>query len=160
MADDRDWDRELAKIDKLMGADPPPAAPPVVRRGDPGLAAPAAPATPAASRSAAAPSPVGPTPRSALRVWAWTLLGPLGVMGLWLWPYTRGCGLMLGVYLVGVAAVLGAALVTLRSAWLHRRGVALTIGIVTLVAALALATAEVLPRVGYAAHALQWSCTT
>jgi hypothetical protein len=156
MADDRDWDRELAKIDKLMGADPPPAAaPPVVQRGAPARDTPAV-----SPRSAAVPSPVGPTPRSALRVWAWTLLGPLGAVGLWLWPYARGCGLMLGVYLVGVTAVLGAALVTLRSAWLHRRGVALTIGIVTLVAALALAAAEVLPRVGYAAHALQWSCTT
>ena len=152
MADDRDWDRELAKIDKLMGAEP--AAPPnPAGTGTPAVRQAEAPARPASR-------PPGPPPRGGLRVWAWTLLGPLGVVGLGLWPYSRSCGALLGVYLVGVAAVIGAALVTLRNAWVHRRGVALSIGIVTLVAGLALATAEVLPRVGYAAVASHWRCTT
>ena len=104
MADDRDWDRELAKIDKLMGAEPAPP-PPVAR--------PAAPPNPAgtgtpAVRQAEAPArpasrPPGPPPRGGLRVWAWTLLGPLGVVGLGLWPYSRSCGaLRYGLTLSGV----------------------------------------------------------
>jgi hypothetical protein len=65
---------------------------------------------------------------------------------------------MLWVYLVGVAAVAGAAIMTMRTAWLHRRGLAMAVGIMTLIASLALAAAQVLPRTGYARTALTWTC--
>jgi hypothetical protein len=64
------------------------------------------------------------------------------------------------VYLVGVAAVLAAGLVTMRTGWGARRGWVATVGLLTLLLALALTAREVLPRVGYAASTLSWTCST
>jgi len=89
-----------------------------------------------------------------------TLLGPVGVAALTVWPYPRDCGMLLWVYLVGVAAVLAAGIWAMRTAWESRRGLPMVIGLATLLAALVLASAEVLPRVGYAAHELTWTCST
>lgn len=154
MTNPRDWDRELAKIDRLI--EKAPAAPPD------GGQAPAPRPEAGAPRAAPArgPSPAPPARGGGWRVWGTTLLGSLGAVALVMWPYGTRCGPMLWVYLVGVAAVGGAAIMAMRAAWQHRRGGAMTIGILTLVAALALAAAQVLPRIGYAQTALTWTCTT
>ncbi|MGD9523039.1 MAG: hypothetical protein AB7N73_00470 [Gemmatimonadales bacterium] len=160
MTDQRDWDRELAKIDRLM--EKAPAAPPPEQKAPVPATKPAA----GEGRAAAAPAPAprtapAATPRGGgVRVWGTALLGPLGAVALLMWPYGTRCGPMLWVYLVGVAAVGGAAIMAMRAAWQHRRGGAMTLGILTLVAALALAAAQVLPRIGYAQTALTWTCTT
>jgi hypothetical protein len=67
---------------------------------------------------------------------------------------------MLAAYLVGVLAVAAASIWAMRTAWLSRRGWALIVAVAALVAALALLAAEVLPRTGYAAQALAWTCST
>ncbi len=158
MADSRDWDKEMAEIDRLMAKEAksapgtpspttsPASAAPVARR-DPGQVEP---------KAAAAPL----SRRSALGLWSMALLGSLGAGALVVWPYAKGCGTMLAVYLVGVAAVGGAGIWTMRSAWLARRGIPHLLGLVILLAALGLATLEILPRIGYAATALTWGCTT
>lgn len=155
MADDHDWDREMAKIDRLMGKDAPPAAP--------GSAA----NLPAAQNAARAPERKvsaqvahAPVAGGALRVWLTALLGPVGIAALVMWPYGTTCGTWLWVYLLGVLAVFGAALMTMRTAWHHRRPLAMAVGVLTLVAALGLAAMIVLPRIGYAAVSLTWTCST
>jgi len=166
MTDNRDWDKELAKIDRLMGKDPGPAATPPAgaeRAGSP--AAPSGPPTAAPAVPDRAgqrrPAPTsGGTSRGGFAVWLITLLGPVGVVALTVWPYPRDCGMLLWVYLVGVAAVLAAGIWAMRTAWESRRGLPMVIGLATLLAALVLASAEVLPRVGYAAHELTWTCST
>ena len=152
MTGPRDWDKELAEIDKLMGAPAPKAQLPP---GEPGRVAPAVPAVGAA--------PVTRHPSRVTKpwkVWAVTLLGPVGAVGLAVWPYPKGCGLSLGVYLVGLLAVWGASIWGMRTAWAAQRGLAMVIGVITLLASLTLGALEVLPRVGYARHSLTWTCST
>lgn len=154
MTGPRDWDKEMAEIDKLMAADRPPAP------------SPGAPASPPATRQAAAAPAPRAVPatgtvarrRDTVGVWSMALLGALGAVALWYWPYTKSCGPMLYGYLIGVAAITGAGLVTMRSSWTHRRGVAHLVGLLTLLAGLAFLAAEVLPRTGYAAESRTWTC--
>lgn len=155
MTGPRDWDKELAEIDKLMQAPSPgagAAAPGDARRATGATAQP-----PAGPRPASV-SPVG-APRP-LTVWAIALLGPLGAAALAIWPYDKACNLPLGIYLVGVLAVFGASVWTMRLAWATRRGVVMVLGLLTLLAALGLGAREVLPRVGYAKVALTWTCSS
>lgn len=157
MTGPRDWDKELAEIDKLMAPQGPGAAEPrASARGD--LAA-----SPRSSASAPRENPRALTgaarPRSAT-VWLVALLGPVGAAGLAVWPYPKACGLSLGVYLVGLLAVLGAAIWAMRTAWRAQRGLAMVIGTLTLLTALGLAAIEILPRVGYARTSLTWTCST
>jgi hypothetical protein len=156
MTGPRDWDKELAEIDKLMGPEQPRAAPPSLPAGDGRRATgDGNSARPAIDHRASAVPAGSPRP---LVVWAIALLGPLGAGALAIWPYDRACNLPLGIYLVGVLAVFGASVWTMRLAWAARRGAVMVVGIVTLLAALALGAREVLPRVGYARIAATWTC--
>ncbi len=148
----RDWDKELAAIDKLMAAPPASAAVP-------------APA-PAAGRARAggAEAPVrgggGGAPGRYARLFTWVRL----VLGLALgaamtqWPYTHGCGVPLFAYLGGVAAVLVAALWSTVSSWRTRSAVAHFLSLALFVWGAFLAAREVLPRIGYAKQAAEWVC--
>jgi hypothetical protein len=118
MSTDRDWERELAKIDQQLAsvsdealaasARGPAAAPP---------AAPPGPPRPAARRRGArgdAPTPAGVLLRLLLAV-------ALGV-GILFWPYANRCGLGLAGYLAAVAAVAGAGCWTAVTTWRARSG--------------------------------------
>lgn len=151
MTGPRDWDKEMAEIDKLMASDrpAPPAAPA------------AAPARQAQAAPAAAPRGAAPTVsrgRDTVFVWLLAILGVLGAVALYYWPYNKSCGTWLYGYLIGVAAVAGCGLMTMRSAWAHRRGLAHVVGLLTFLAGLAFAAAEILPRTGYAAVSRTWTC--
>jgi hypothetical protein len=161
MADNRDWDKELAEIDRLMakqGSAPPKPESTAVTR--PAAPAPGGGQPPRGSANPAAPAPRVATGRRGLAVWLITLLGPIGGLALTAWPYPKGCGTMLWVYLVGVVGVVAAAIWAMQTAWQARRGLAMVIGTLTLLFGLALAAAEVLPRIGYASYALTWTCST
>jgi hypothetical protein len=151
MTDSRNWDKELAEIDKLMAADRSPATANVPAKGNAG-AGPPAPARPAA------PTGTVTRGRDTLGIWLRALLGILGAGALAIWPYPKSCGSMLYLYLGGVAAIVLLGSYTMRHAWTHRRGVAHVVGLLILLAGLALATAEILPRTGYAAVAHSWTC--
>ena len=166
---DRDWDKELAAIDRQLASVSDDAL-----LGKPPSAPPAAPAKPGARPPAvlpARPQPgAGPviveTPR---RRWQSTvglllrlLVGIAAVVAVVMWPYEARCGLALTEYLavVGLVGLMG--LWTSVAAWRHRAPLVHVIGLALLTASGVFAAREVLPRVGYAMptieHPATWVC--
>ena len=153
MSDSRNWDKEMAEIDKLMASDRAPAPSNLpAKSGDGGARA-----TPAA-RSSGNSGGVTTRRRDTFGIWLRALLGVLGAAALSIWPYNKSCGTSLYLYLAGVSAILGMGLYTMRYSWTHRRGVAHMVALFVLLAGLALAAAEILPRTGYAKAVLSWTC--
>ncbi|HEY2824534.1 MAG TPA: hypothetical protein VGI83_03220 [Gemmatimonadales bacterium] len=137
------WDAELAKVDKVMGAGGganAPAPVPAPRGGSP------APAPKASQRAVVA---------------TWTRLILALVLGLAMtqWPYLHGCGIPLFLYLGAVVTVIVASMWSLISSWRTRSVRAHTISVILLFWGAALAAREVLPRIGYAKQASTWMCT-
>lgn len=158
---DRDWDKELAKIDKQLASisDEALAAPaPTMPTGMPrGVAAPARTAPAAANAAASATS-------GKARWFTYTkvALATTGAVGIWLWPWAARCGLPLAglVGAAGVVSLLG--LWSARGTWRHRLGLAHVISLLAIVSAVVLGAREILPRVGYAEPTFdrpdRWSC--
>jgi hypothetical protein len=133
----RNWDKELADIDKVIAKQPASA---------PGAATPPGkPPTPAQRRFVAL-------------TWFWTGLAVILAVALPLWPNDKSCGLRLVFYLgAAVIALLMGVLGALAS-WSHRRGLAFVLSLVAIVWAGIMAAREILPRVGYAKQELHWTC--
>jgi hypothetical protein len=162
---DRNWEAELAKIDKQLAS-----------ISDDQLMATAAPAPvkgataqralPAGKPSAAASAPVA-SMASGLsgRPWvSWlkVLLAVGAAAGLMFWPWPAQCGPKLMGF---TAATGGVALLGLWSAlgtWRHRLGLAHVASLLVTVWGLLLGAREVLPRVGYAVPTAErragWTC--
>lgn len=142
----RDWDREMAEIDKVIakGGAVGPAPVPAPR---------AAGAVPSAGGAGLAVSR-----KQALTTWIRALLGILLVGGILQWPYAHRCGLGLVLYLGASGTVVVAGLWTMVVSWRRRQGWAHTVGLLTLLAGLGLVAIAVLPRLGYAKVALPWLC--
>jgi hypothetical protein len=138
----RNWDRELADIDKVIAKGSVPAA------GGSG---------PAARGSGV---PVGaPVPRRSVALtWFWVLLAVALAAALPLWPYQRSCGLQLMFFLgaTGVTALIG--LLGALASWAHRRGFAHVVSLGVILWSSAIGLREVLPRVGYAKTTRTWTC--
>lgn len=142
----RDWDREMAEIDKVIakggGVGPAPV--------------------PAPRAAGAAPAPGGSglavSRKQALTTWIRALLGILLVGGILQWPYAHRCGLGLVLYLGASGTVVVAGLWTMFVSWRRRQGWAHTVGLLTLLAGLGLVAMAVLPRLGYAKVTLPWLC--
>ncbi len=155
---ERDWEKELAKIDrqiKSLPEDvPAPAAPPAPAASRPGAAPARLPlgSPPAArgSEAAAAPATKGGTATTTLSVLARLALATALGVGVLFWPYASRCGPGLAGYLmaVGVVAVGGAW--SAVWSWRHRAAKAHLLSLLLVLWGLALAAIEVLPRVGYA----------
>ncbi len=141
----RDWDKELAAIDKVIakgGGAAPPSAP--VRQGG------AAPAQAPAGRAV--------TRRAAFTTWIRAGLGVLVAAAVLQWPYAHRCGLGLMLYL-GAASMVGVAGAwTMLISWRRRQGWAQIAGLAVLLGGLALVASVMLPRLGYAAATLPWLC--
>ena len=147
----RDWDKELAQIDKLIAAGAGAGA------QNPAAPAPATPAAPRASR--ASPAHEGaPRPRGVLFTWLRLLLGLALGVAITQWPYMRGCGLPLFGYLAAVAGVIVAGLWSAVSSWRSRSALAHTLSIALFCWGGVLAAREILPRVGYARTTATWFC--
>ncbi len=152
MTGPRDWDKEMAEIDKIIAS------------GKSAPVAPGAPAVPAvAGRVPAAPAPRASTDvvtrrRDKVGVWVRTLLGVAGATALPFWPYGKSCGTMLYLYLLSSVVVSLLGIWTMRGSWTHRRGVAHTIGMLVVIAGLAFAAFTVFQRTGLAAVRLGWTC--
>jgi hypothetical protein len=142
---ERDWDKELADIDRLMAKTPPGRpAPPAAGAGPP-----------AVSRARSAP-PVGR--RQSLFTWVRVGLGATLGAAMTQWPYGHACGVGLWLYLgavgtVGLAGIWGAV-----GSWRHRMPVAHVVSLLVLLWGGVLAAAIVLPRIGYAREAASWFC--
>jgi hypothetical protein len=147
----RDWDKELAQIDKLIasgGTEPPPLG-----------------NKPARAREAApAPAPAGGGRIAGWRhtpFFTWVrLLLALGLgIGMTQWPYTHGCGLPLYAYLAGVGTLIVASFWTMLSSWKSRSGLAHFLSVTLLFWGTALGAREILPRIGYSRQSASWTCS-
>lgn len=142
----RDWDKELADIDKVIAKGPAQA--PVGR---------SVPATTGGGGGRA----LGPAPGgrwSVLTTWLRVGLGLALAVAITQWPYANACGFNLAMYLGAIATVIVAGLWSSISSWRRRLGLAHTLSLLVLLWGLVLAAREILPREGYARHARTWSC--
>jgi hypothetical protein len=132
----RDWDRELANIDRAISKQQPAATGPVQSGGLP------------------------PTPqrRFVALTWFWTGLALLLAVALLLWPYDRNCGLRLVFFIGAGGLALLAGVVGALTSWANRRGLAHLLSLLVIVWAGVLLMREILPRVGYAKEARDWTC--
>lgn len=146
---DRNWDAELKKIDRQMEGVSDRAMFP----------APAGQSAPAGQ-----PSVVADTRRvtSTFGVFARLSLSVALGVGIIFWPYAARCGVGLAAYLGAVSAIMVSGVWSAVWAWRHHSGRAHVLSLLLVVWGLLLASAEVLPRVGYAsataAHPALWSC--
>jgi len=141
----RDWDKELADIDKAIARLPSQGQAPAPRGGAP-VGAPRAGELPAAGRMAT------------FTTWLRVGLGLALAVGITQWPYPSACGFNLAVYLSAITVVTVAGLWSSVSSWRRRLGLAHTLSLLVLLWGLILAAREVLPRTGYAKHVRTWSC--
>jgi len=146
----KDWDKELAKIDRAMARLPEPAADPAPARKPAGSAA------PGAAPAGVAPQHAGP--RATTTTWLRVLLVLTLALAMPLWPYPKGCGVGLYAYLAAACIVVLAGVWAGISTWNRRRPIGHILAIVVLLWGLALVVAEVLPRVGYAKAGIRWTC--
>ena len=155
---ERDWDKELAKIDAQIRSIPDEDAAP---------AAPAAPARgKAVSGAAGAPGvvPAGVPAKPVSRVGAFLRLGLAGALaaGMLLWPFDRHCGVGLALYLFSVATLIVAGGWSAMWTWRHRTPRAHLLALVIVLWGIVLASVEILPRVGYGPATLDrpriWTC--
>jgi hypothetical protein len=143
MTGPRDWDKELADIDRAMDQQ---------RSGPPGQ-------TPAVVRSAPA-LPGAPAPRRSVALtWFWTLLAAALAVALAVWPYERTCGLRLSFFLAAAGLTLLAGFLGATASWANRRGLAHALSLAVVLWSLVAAAGEVLPRIGYAKESRTWLCT-
>lgn len=146
----RDWDKELAQIDKLIASGAGPQSPPA--------AAPSGGAAPAPRGRSPAPAAAAPRPRSVVFTWLRLLLGLAVGVAITQWPYERGCGLLLFGYLGAVAGVIVAGLWSGISSWRTRSAIAHVLSLALVCWGAILGAREVLPRVGYARTRAAWFC--
>jgi hypothetical protein len=137
----RNWDKELADIDKAIARQPAPAA-----------------ASSPATGGAAGKPAVVPQRRFVALTWFWTTLALVLAVALPLWPNDKSCGLRLVFYLgaAGIALLMG--VLGALSSWSYRRGLAHLLSLLAIVWAGVMAAREILPRAGYARQELHWSC--
>jgi hypothetical protein len=142
----RDWDKELAEIDRLIANQPAGAAPKPVPAGK------AAPA-PADARGTTTAPKGGRWP-----AWIRAGLGLALAVAMTQWPYAHACGLGLMLYLGAAGVVVIAGFWTSVSGWKRRSAGAHVLGLLVTLAGMGLIAAEVLPRIGYAKQAAVWMC--
>jgi hypothetical protein len=165
----RDWDAEMAKIDRQIEATahitantPPRSAgalpAPAGERRSPSRTGGAG----ATSATSVAAAPVhGTRSGRALAVARVVLSVALGV-GILFWPYADRCGLGLAAYLGAVGVVVAGGVWSAIWTWRHRTPKSHVLALGLVLWGLVLAAAQVLPRTGYArpdaTHPALWSC--
>ena len=148
----RDWDKEMAEIDKLIAKTPPSAT---SGQGSGVRGGPAA--LPAAQRAAA--SPVARGGRDALITWVKVLLG-VGVaaaVGL-AWPYAHVCGIPLYGYLAAAAGVVLVGLWGAVASWQSRKAFAHMLSLLAMLTGAVLVAKVFLDRSSYPKQPATWSC--
>jgi len=143
----RNWDRELAKIDKQLEGVSDAALLPTPRGASPQVAAQVAQQR---------------RETSTLGVFTRLLLALALAVGMLFWPYAVRCGPGLYGYLAATAVVAGAGVWTAVWTWRHRASRAHVVALLLIAWGIGLAAVEVLPRIGYAtpsaAHPAMWAC--
>jgi hypothetical protein len=144
---DRNWDKELAKIDKRLET-----------MSDEQLFPPPTAATPSQQQAVVEKRSRTSTAGVMLRL---VLAVALGI-GMIFWPYEARCGAGLAAYLGAVGVLLAAGGWSAVWAWRHHSGRAHVLSLLIIVWGTILGAQEVLPRVGYARptidHPAVWAC--
>ena len=161
---DRDWDKELAKIDKQLASisDDALVAKPAPQAGK----------APAGKASAPARAPVAALPSAEPRVDRETrgwqvylrlLLSVAAGIALLIWPYDTRCGTGLFGYLGATAIVTASGIWSAVWTWRHRAPRAHTLSLLLILWGMVLGSIQVLPRIGYGRpdpqHPATWACT-
>ena len=144
MSGNRDWDKELKKIDKQLES-----------VSDAQLFPEKQAASPAQKQQVAESRATTPSWPAILRL---VLSVALGV-GVLFWPYSNRCGWGLTGYLLAVIVVAVSGIWSAVWTWRHRAGRAHVLSVLLIAWGLLLGAGEVLPRIGYARQILPWSCT-
>ncbi len=155
----RDWDRELAAIDKVIqkqgtGGGTREAGP--GQGGELGPARLPAPGAPGPGAPVIVPPPA--RRRSAAVAWFWTILAVALAVALPLWPYPKDCGLQLFFFLGATGLTIIAGIVGALETWGNRRGFAHLLCLLVLLWAGVVGASEALPRSGYAKESKPWLC--
>ena len=144
----RNWDKEMADIDRVIakeGVSPPPGRAPALPPGS----------TPPPARVAA---PAVSAKRPVAKAWFWVVLAVLLGAALPLWPYGKECGLQFFFYLGATTLAFLAGVAGAAASWGTRSGLGHMVSLVVVLWSAALGAREILPRVGYAAEAKTWLC--
>jgi len=146
---DRDWGKELSKIDRQLE-----------KVSDEALFPTKTASTPAAKAEAKAKQSRTATLGVALRL----LLSTALAVGILFWPYEARCGIGLAGYLFAVSGVILGGVWSAVWSWRHRSGRAHLLSLLLTLWGIVLAAQEVLPRVGYAnpqaaGKPVTWTCT-
>jgi len=155
---DRDWDKELAKVDKqlaslsdekLLKPDPPS------RKAQAG--------PPPAPGKAAVAEPKPERKTTSFGVYGRLLLSLAAGVCMVAWPYEARCGVGLAGYLAAVGVVTASGIWSAVWTFRHRAPRAHILALLLMLWGLTLAAIEVLPRIGYAIptdkHPAAWTCT-
>jgi hypothetical protein len=132
----RNWDREMADIDRAIAKQQPASTGPV-QTGS---------------------TPPAPQKRLVALTWFWTGLALVLAVGLLLWPFDSNCGIRL-IFFIGagglalLAGVLGAI-----NSWTNHRGLAHLLSLLVVVWAAVMLLREILPRTGYTKESRDWTC--
>jgi hypothetical protein len=143
----KNWDKELAKIDKQLES-----------MADETLLPTSAAATPEAKAEVRSQQRRTRTLGVLARL---TVAVGLGV-GILFWPYDARCGLGLAAYLASVGVVIGTSVWSAIWSWRHRSPRAHLLSLLLVLWGLTLGAVEILPRSGYArpdpGRPLTWLC--
>ncbi|MFL5575921.1 MAG: hypothetical protein ACJ79S_08145 [Gemmatimonadaceae bacterium] len=149
---DRDWNKELAKIDRQLENVSDAALFPTPRGGGSATAPTAAAAEVQEKRRTT----------STFGVFFRLLLSLAAGIGMIFWPAAGRCGLELLGYLAACALVTVSGVWSAVWTWRHRAGRAHLVALLLVVWGIALAAVEILPRVGYAVPTPErsmWGCS-
>lgn len=158
---ERDWEKELAKIDAQIRSLPDEEEAPVQPAALPRKAALPGVAKPSGSPPAVAAAPAAPRTS---RVGAFLRLGLAGALavGMAFWPFDARCGVGLAAYLFSATMVVVAGGWSAVWTWRHRTPRAHVIALAIALWGMVLASMEILPRAGYGPATLDrpriWSC--
>lgn len=144
---DRDWDKEMRKIDRQLESASDEALFPTRQAQTPASRADAV-------EAQARTSSWGAIARLALVV-------VLGIAMLF-WPYAARCGPGLAAYLGAVAVLVSGGVWSAVWTWRHRTAKAHVLSLLVVLWGMVLGSIEILPRAGYAKpteqHPSMWSC--
>jgi len=148
MADARDWEKEMAKIDRQLESVADEALLPAKTA-----------ASPAARERAIEAQKSTSTLGVFLRLGLAVLLG----VAMLFWPYVNRCGIGLAAYLGATAVVAAAGVWSAVWTWRHRAGRGHVLALLLILWGVVLAASEVLPRTEYgrpdASHPAVWACS-
>jgi len=160
MPGERDWEKELAKIDRQLASMPDEQLLPEREAGSwKKREVPSA--KPAKAPGGSVPVERG-RPRKAWLMYVRVLLSLALGAGMLFWPYEARCGAGLAAYLGAVGLVIASGIWSSIWTWRHRAARAHALSLLVVLWGLVLGSTEVLPRIGYTKpdplHPASWAC--